>query len=657
MEQLKSNRLYLTLIALFAFLLFANTIGHDFAWDDKIVLIENERVQEGISGIPDLFSKYNSGLLQDKYGYRPVTLTTFAVEFSLFGLNPAGFHFMNVLYFVALCVVIFLFIRRIFSSIHPGIVFLITLLFAAHPIHSEVVANIKSRDEILALLFGLLFLLYSLKSYQQQRLIFLLPAGIFFVLAYLSRENAITYLALLPLVLLTQTALNKKILLRSLLLLPVLAIIAIAFYFYAQNSNLGQEETIGMGIFQENHILGNSFFHDAGFLNKMGNAVQLSTMYVCKFLVPYPLTYYSGSPQIIHWSTLAKIGSLLFLIGILLVLPFMLRKKNPLVLFGALFFFITLSVYLHVAQSLSDTMADRFLFGPSLGLCIMLGGVLFWLQQKWGESKTEGWKEIPSKLRYAALGLAAVFTCMSFVRNRVWADDFTLVSSDLPHLDNCARAHYYYATELNQQLVENGWNSQTERDMIKHYRRSMELSDMIYFGRLELATYYLNHDAPIEGQTILEEMTTLFPEAADPFYFLGQRNVQVENYPAAVINLEKCLELAPNSHDAVYLLSISYGKTGKAQQGLDLAFKGLNDYPEAKGNMYDALGHIYYDMGNLPSSVQATLTSIQFGRDPYTSYATVIGRFQALGDSVNALRFYQEAVQRGIMQAPAAPGQ
>jgi tetratricopeptide (TPR) repeat protein len=255
------------------------------------------------------------------------------------------------------------------------------------------------------------------------------------------------------------------------------------------------------------------------------------------------------------------------------------------------------------------------------------------------------------------LGVAGIFACMSFVRNRVWADDFTLISSDMPHLENCARAHYYYATELNEQLQEEGWNAHSEQEMIAHYRRSMELSDHIYFGRLELATYYLNHEAPADGEIILKEMTSLFPKAADPFYFLGQRNVQTENYPEAVRNLEKCLQLAPRSHDAVYLLSISYGKTGKPQQGLDLVFQGLNTYPEARGNMYDALGHIYFDMGNMQSSVEATLTSIQFGRDPYVSYATVIGRFQSVGDSVSAMRYYQDAINRGIMQAPTTPGQ
>ena len=41
-----------------AFIMFSNTIGHDFAWDDSIVITENSRVQKGLSGIPDLFIKY-----------------------------------------------------------------------------------------------------------------------------------------------------------------------------------------------------------------------------------------------------------------------------------------------------------------------------------------------------------------------------------------------------------------------------------------------------------------------------------------------------------------------------------------------------------------------------------------------------------------------
>lgn len=654
MAVFKSPRMDAIVLFLISFFLYANTIGHDFAWDDKIVIQENERVQQGISGIPNLFLKYSSDLRQDKYGYRPITLTTFAIEYSLFGKNPAGFHLMNVLYFSLLCLVVFMVLRNLFASLNPLLPFLITLFFAAHPIHTEVVANIKSRDEIFAMLFGMLALYQFSKAYSESRLKPLIWGTLFFLLAFLARENAITFLAVIPLALLLQGPIRRKMFLKVTLLLPVLGAIALALILYAASSTLGQDQTAGMGVYEENHVLGNAFFYESGFGHKIGNAAHLTTLYLGKFLIPYPLTYYSGYNTIPQWGLLGNILSVLLIVVGFIILPVRYFRRNPLFAFGALFFLVTLSVYLHLVQALSDTMADRFLFLPSLGLSMMLvAGIDGLMKRLSGAKSITSWKEIPLGIRTGSLVIIVLFGGMTFVRNRAWADDMTLVSTDMPHLENCARAHYYYATELNIKIQNEGWNLETEALMIEHYRRSMEISDSIYYGRLELATYFLNDEDFEQGIPILEEMIELFPKTSDPYYFLGQSYVQRKFYDKAVPVLEKCLDLAPNSHDATYLLAISYGKTGKYEKAIALAKQGLKDYPDNSANMYEALGHIYYDMNDMPSSNVATFKLLDFGRDPYQVYATVIGRYQEKGDSINALRYYQIAIQKGIMQAVA----
>lgn len=652
----KSHRTDAIVLFLFSFFLYANTIGHDFAWDDKIVIQENERVQQGIGGIPNLFFKYSSDLRQDKYGYRPITLTAFAIEYSMFGENPAGFHLMSVLYFSLLCLVVFLVLRSLFASLNPLLPFLITLFFAAHPIHTEVVANIKSRDEIFTMLFGMLALYHFSKAYSESRMKPLIWGTLFFLLAFLSRENAITFLLVIPLALLLQGPVRRKMFIQVSLILPVLGAIALGLIYYAASSTLGQDQTVGMGVYEENNILGNSFFYEDSFVRKVGNAFQLTTAYIGKFLLPYPLTYYSGFNSIQMWGPIGiSLSALLVVIGCVFV-PIRYFRKNPLFAFGALFFLVTLSVYLHLFRTLADTMADRFLFLPSLGLCMMLVAGIDWLIKKLGDGKQiTSWKEIPFVVRSGGLAILVLLMGMTFVRNKAWADDLTLVSTDMPHLQDCARAHYYYATELNFALQNEGWDSKKEAQMIEHYRRSMELSDSIYFGRLELATYFLNGKDFEQGIPILEEMIDLFPSTSDPYYYLGQSYVQREFFDKAVPVLEKCLDLAPNSHDATYLLAISYGKTGAYDKGISLAKQGMKEYPNATGNMYQALGYIYFDKGDMTASNQATFKLLEYGHEPYQVYATVIGRYQTLGDSVNALRYYQEAISKGVMQAAVPP--
>src|SRR5687767_1649687 len=126
--------IYPLLIFIAAFAVYANTISHDYAWDDKIVIEKNPRVQKGIAGIPDLFTKYNSEFQYDQYGYRPITLASFAIDYSLAKGNPHFSHFMNVFYFSILSVLIFVFLTTLFPSYNRIIPFLTTLLFVAHPL-------------------------------------------------------------------------------------------------------------------------------------------------------------------------------------------------------------------------------------------------------------------------------------------------------------------------------------------------------------------------------------------------------------------------------------------------------------------------------------------------------------------------------------------
>lgn len=191
--------------------------------------------------------------------------------------------------------------------------------------------------------------------------------------------------------------------------------------------------------------------------------------------------------------------------------------------------------------------------------------------------------------------------------------------------------------------------------MILHYHRSIEISDSIYYGRLELATYFLDNKRFSEGENILKETIRIFPKTSDPRHYLGQYYVQQERYADAIPQLEKSIEFAPRSHDSYYLLAIAYAKMGRYEEATLLAKDGLKKFPEASLSMYEALGHIYFEQGNMIESTKSTLKMIDCGKDAYTVYATIIGRFQENGDNENAALYYQSAVAQGIMQVQTPP--
>ena len=225
------------IVALLAFALYCNTFKHEFAHDDGIVIVKNEYVLEGFAGIKGILTKdaYDSYYRQLnttnqlKGGrFRPLSIVTFAIEQQFLGAvkeenvdsvlkqqisygvsgpgqkqlvyNMNVRHVFNTLWYMLSVVVLLWFLRYIIFKKDPVVALIATILFAAHPIHTEVVANVKSRDEIMSLLFMCLTFIYAFKYEENKTNKWHLAAAMTsFFMAFLSKEYAISMMILLPL--------------------------------------------------------------------------------------------------------------------------------------------------------------------------------------------------------------------------------------------------------------------------------------------------------------------------------------------------------------------------------------------------------------------------------------------------------------------------
>src|SRR4026208_1175713 len=163
-EKFSVNHKVGIILALTAFLLYSNTINFGYVRDDSAAIVENQFVKKGIAGIPDLLKTdfwYFSNL---RLGYyRPLALITFAIEQQFFNGNPRISHFVNVFIYAFSAYMLFIVLSRVFKTRNFFFPLVVSLFFIAHPVHTEVVANIKSRDELLSFLNVLLMLWFSLK--------------------------------------------------------------------------------------------------------------------------------------------------------------------------------------------------------------------------------------------------------------------------------------------------------------------------------------------------------------------------------------------------------------------------------------------------------------------------------------------------------------
>ena len=199
----RGNVFYYIIIAIVGFVLYGQSIQNNFNIDDDYVYENHELVQQGISGIPDIFkSRYNTRDEQ-YFGYRPLTIAIYAIEYEIFGSNPHTAHLLNIIYYIISCVILFNFLQSLlikkFPNLFLWISFLIVIIFETHAIHSEVILSIKNREEIISLIFGLISAIYALKFFDTKKIVNIIIAVISLSLAFLAKESAIVFLALIPL--------------------------------------------------------------------------------------------------------------------------------------------------------------------------------------------------------------------------------------------------------------------------------------------------------------------------------------------------------------------------------------------------------------------------------------------------------------------------
>lgn len=191
------------IIVVTCFLLYGQSLSNGYNIDDDYVCENHQLVQQGIKGIPEIFaSRYNNsgGVM---FGYRPVTIAVYAIEYQIFGESPAVGHFFNIIYYIIVCIILFFFLRNLlktkFASTIRVLPIIATVIFMTHAIHTEVVLSLKNREEILCLIFCLSSAMLALRYYDKRRIIDIVFAIILLGIGFLTKESAIVFLAITPL--------------------------------------------------------------------------------------------------------------------------------------------------------------------------------------------------------------------------------------------------------------------------------------------------------------------------------------------------------------------------------------------------------------------------------------------------------------------------
>jgi tetratricopeptide (TPR) repeat protein len=558
---LRKNKKTFILFFCLSCLFYGNTLKNKYALDDEYVTVTNFPVQgqqyqpnhklvsKGFGGIVKIWrSRYahdNEGASE----YRPFVITTFAIEYAIFGQNPFVSHLINLLlYFITVCL-LYCILMELFKN-YPGnasIAFLCSLLFLIHPVHTEVVCSLKNRDEMLSFLFSMAALWFSLKAYDKPSLKNVLPIFIFLMLGMFSKRTSVLALAIIPLCLLffRKVTLRQCIYFASAVVIILITVglikrsllteTMVRFYFHFENPlytdhfSLGQKLIIGIKTF--------------GF-------------YVKFLFFPYPFRYYYGA-NTFDVSDSLNIYFFIAVSFILLCAYFIFKRRDKLFLFSFLLFCGCIVPFANIGTPAPGILGERFAYFASFGFCLMATVTI--LPYMKNISFNSAMQFFSKPLLYIT-PLIFIFMLYIWNRNSNWYNKMTLFEHDTtPYLKESAKANSLMGNEYFEALSNR--NSKYPlptlvNKALEHYGLAVKNDSSIYtaYNNAGVVYYsYLNNlDKAEQSFKLALRHKSDYPQALEN---LGNVYKQKKMYDLAVLNYKKALLYKPKQYNAAFELT------------------------------------------------------------------------------------------------------
>jgi Tfp pilus assembly protein PilF len=537
-------------------------------FDDTVYVYENAYVQSGLNW-NSIIQAFSSELVELSGHWHPVTWLSLMLDYQIFGLNPQGYHLMNLLFHVINTILLFLIFHRMTEKLWPSA--FVACLFAIHPLHVESVAWITERKDVLSTFFFMLTMgaySYYVEHRGLRRYFFVL---LFFVLGLMAKPMLVT----LPFVLLLldywplqrfqkikpyhkiQTEVFEKEALevkkpadpeyKWSLIYPLLwekvplfflaLVSSVVAYIAAQKvGTVASIEAVPVGV-------------------RIGNALISYSAYVGKMIWPSNLAVFYPHPGVLlPWQVL---GSVLLLIAITLAV-FKMVKRSPYLATGWLWYIGTLVPVIGILQAGGQAIADRYTYIPLIGLFIMVAWGVPDLLKKWSYRK-----------EILLTSSALIILCLSVItwtQVGYWQDNITLYDHTLKVTDN------NWPIYNNRGLAYNALSNY--RQAIDDYSRAIEINP----GHAEAYNNRgLAYDALSNYRQAIDDYgraIEIKPGYANAYNNKGTSYAHLGNYRQTIEDLNRAIEIKPGYAEA-------YNNRGNAYNGLGNYRQAIKDYGRA----------------------------------------------------------------------------
>ncbi|MEY3367956.1 MAG: hypothetical protein RI973_1111 [Bacteroidota bacterium] len=579
--------LFLAAIAgLLGVLLYLNTLGHGYVLDDFSFIKENFITRRGLAGIPDLWKHESRFGYWNNPGelYRPLPLTMFAIEWQLAPDQPWLGHLMNTLLYGLTGSLMFYTLSRWLRNYHFLVPFLTTLLFTAHPVHVEVVANIKSRDEILMLLLSLTALNLLWKYLDHKKPAFLVLSLLSYAGALFSKENAVTIMAIIPLAMyfFSNAKPSKIASTTALYLLPVLLM------FMARRMAIGD----ALAAKEEFSILDNFLVGAEDNIGlRLAGAFLMLGKYLQALVFPYTLVSDLGYNQLPlpNWADWRVLMSFSFWIAAGALALLQLKRKS-LWSFAILFFIINFSIFSNILVLIGTSYGERLLYAASPGFSLASALLLL---KVFKVDISAAAKPASLAAVFGNKGLWAVtaavlglYSLKTITRNADWKDSYALYTADIENSPNSAKLNFHYGLEINQK----GHKAENPEEQMAIYR---------------------------QARATFEKAASIYPSYHDAYSQIGLAHYREKNNAKALENYELALKYNPRLALVYSNMGIIYFEQGDLNKAREVYEKAVQYDPRMKDALRN-LAAVHAMQKNFPEAIKWFKQALSYWPDDAT---------------------------------------
>ncbi|MBP1750073.1 MAG: repeat-containing protein [Deltaproteobacteria bacterium] len=615
----KAPASHIHVIILLSFTVYFNALLNGFVYDDTYQVLRNPWIRD-ISNIPEIFSTSVWSFLKESIHtnyYRPVMHMLYMFNYYIFGLNPWGFHLVNILFHIGTSLVIFLIALRLFREYHPSSPRSIlspslfaALLFAAHPIHTEAVTWVAGLPDISFALFSLLSFYFYMRYKEGLKSGYALSL-VSFSIAVLCKEPALT----LPFILAAYDWTFRKgnvpfiQLFKRYIPYGVVA----GIYLVVRFSVLGGVAPI-------------KSYSELTIPQLFINIFPLFSRYVQKLLFPINLNV---------WEVFLPIASLLEIRGILslaitsvFVLFCVVAYKND----RRVFLFLLLIVIpllpaFYIKGIGGSLFAERYLYLPSFGFTLLSAHLLAWARSKMPRAALG--------ITSAFIALAALYSIGTVSRNTVWKENYTLFADAVKKSPEGIEAR----NELGNALV----GKRRFDEAIQQFEMVLRLKPN-EDAHNNLGNIYLNKGDSGKAIGHFQAALKLNPNFSEALSNLAVAQGSKDATDEAIRNFQIVLDRNPSDAAVHSNMGDVYLKKGMVDEAIE-HFQSALKLDQNLAEVHDQLGVAYYKQGRLNEAIQEYTTFLRLRPDNPITQKNLGDAYYDQGRLDKAAEEYRRAIR------------